>query len=127
MFLSYATVAVFAYAILLNIFYLYSPVESGEIGGLYENCEKCKASDCFANGRPCTDNDDCDYPYTCFTCEISDGWEQFYSKDECNKGCDAPSLCICDRFCYMCVPEDTDTTRFSVCYIPDNPEEQTCV
>nr|AFK66767.1 hypothetical protein [Acyrthosiphon pisum] len=54
MFLSYAAVAVFSFAILLNLFYLYSPVESSATGLLYPLCEDCLKSDCHVKSkRPC--------------------------------------------------------------------------
>ncbi|NP_001156276.1 uncharacterized protein LOC100167919 precursor [Acyrthosiphon pisum] len=106
MFLSYATVAVFAYAILLNIFHLYSPVESAGVGEIYKLCEDCLVSECHASGRPCITRYD----------------------NECTKGCEDKTMeCVCDGSCYMCVQKDADKSQFLECMVPDNPEEPTCV
>ncbi|NP_001233001.1 uncharacterized protein LOC100570716 [Acyrthosiphon pisum] len=131
MFLSYATVAVFAYVILLNIFYLYSPVETSGTGVNYELCDNCLASDCYANGRPCLDTGNSSYPYICFTCdpEPTNKFLQFYTKDDCNNGCEGVGdtmQCGCDKNCYMCVPIDFDLSLLWECEIPDIPEEPTC-
>ncbi|NP_001232999.1 uncharacterized protein LOC100569946 precursor [Acyrthosiphon pisum] len=131
MFMSYATKAVFAYAVLLNIFYLYSPVESSGTGVNFEKCDDCVASDCHAGGRPCLDSGIPETPYICFTCdpEPTNQFLQFYSSDECNSGCEGVGdtmQCACDKNCYMCVPITFDTSQLWECEIPDTPEEPTC-
>jgi len=68
--LLYSAMAVFVFAILLNIFYLYLPVESATNGLMYEMCEDCLHSDCHANrSRPCITRYDPQYNFTCYTCD----------------------------------------------------------
>nr|BAH70645.1 ACYPI008667 [Acyrthosiphon pisum] len=119
MFLSYATVAVFAYAILLNIFHLYSPVESAGVGEIYKLCEDCLVSECHASGRPCITRYDSEYKFTCFICANDSDWDQFYCLDECTKGCEDKTMeCVCDGSCYMCVQKDADKSQFLECMVP---------
>ncbi|XP_060881534.1 uncharacterized protein LOC132953012 [Metopolophium dirhodum] len=130
MFLSYAAVAVFTFAILLNIFYLYSPVESAANGFMYELCEECLKSECHVNRkRPCLTIDHPQYKFTCYTCDPENLNPQFYSKLECLHGCTDPSkFCVCDGSCYMCVvKEGADLFNFMDCAVPDKEEQPTCV
>ncbi|XP_029346708.1 uncharacterized protein LOC100569543 [Acyrthosiphon pisum] len=130
MFLSYAAVAVFAFAILLNVFYLYLPVESAGTGFMYPLCEDCLNSECHAKcQRPCITRWDPEYNFTCYTCDPQDGNQQFYSEDECKKGCTDPTkMCICDASCYMCiVKEGTDMSKYMNCTVPEQEEQPTCV
>ncbi|CAI6367573.1 unnamed protein product [Macrosiphum euphorbiae] len=131
MFLSYAAVAVFTFAILLNIFYLqYSPVESAATGGLYPLCEDCLKSECHVkHNRPCITRWDPQFNFTCYTCEPENGNEQFYSKDECDKGCTDPlKMCVCDISCFMCiVKEGTDLSKYKKCTVSKPEEKPTCV
>ncbi|XP_060881430.1 uncharacterized protein LOC132952928 [Metopolophium dirhodum] len=130
MFLSYAAVAVFTFAILLNIFYLYSPVESAANGLIYELCEDCLKSECHVKSkRPCLTRFDPQYNFTCYTCDPEHGNQQFYSGNDCKKGCTDPSMmCICDGSCYMCIViQGADLSHYANCTTPDELEEPTCV
>ncbi|CAI6347185.1 unnamed protein product [Macrosiphum euphorbiae] len=100
MFLSNAALSVIAFFSLFNVLYLYSPIESGEVGRLYKTCDECLKSECHAeNKRPC---------YT--------RWDN--DEGECNKGCtDETMECACDSACYMWVPkEGFDKTNLTPCY-----------
>ncbi|CAI6369591.1 unnamed protein product [Macrosiphum euphorbiae] len=132
MFLSYAAVEVFTFAILLNIFYLYSPVESDATGLIYQGCEDCLQSECHVKrNRPCSKRVDPEYKFvlvTCHTCDPANGNEQFYSKDECNKVCPPLKMCACDGLCYMCIIEEcTDLTTFRNCTVQDQVGLEECV
>jgi len=130
MFLSYAVVAVFTLAILLNIFYLYSPVESAGTGVLFELCDDCLRSECHVNRkRPCITRYDPEYNFTCYTCDPENLNQQFYSRLECLQGCTDPSMfCVCDGSCYMCVAKQgADSFNFMDCTVPVKEEQPTCV
>jgi len=130
MFLSYAAVTVSIFAILLNILCLYSPVESSANGLIFELCEDCLQSDCHANsGRPCITRYDPQYNFTCYTCDIQGGNQQFYSEEECKQGCTDPlKMCVCDGSCYMCVVrQGVDLSKYKKCTISGEEEEPTCV
>jgi len=129
MFLAYATAAVFAFAIPLNIFYLHSPAESAATGFVYEYCEDCLMSECHLDwGRPCLTRWDVEYNFTCYMCAPENGTQQFYSKKECKKGCTDPSMkCICDGSCYMCiVKKNADLSKYLNCTVPVKEEEPLC-
>ncbi|CAI6347186.1 unnamed protein product [Macrosiphum euphorbiae] len=69
MFLSNAALSVIAFFSLFNVLYLYSPIESGEVGRLYKTCDECLKSECHAeNKRPCYTRWDNEYNFTCFLC-----------------------------------------------------------
>ncbi|XP_060879423.1 uncharacterized protein LOC132951623 [Metopolophium dirhodum] len=103
MFPSYATVPVFAFVILLNFFFLNSPIESVEIGVLYTTCQDCLAGKCHNDrNRPCMTLHD--GSYLCFTCDIELGDQQYYTLDECKTGCTDPKrVCICTSMCFVCI------------------------
>ncbi|XP_060879624.1 uncharacterized protein LOC132951714 [Metopolophium dirhodum] len=129
MFLSDATVLMFTFTILLNFLYLYSPIESIETGILYKTCEECLKTAChIQKKRPCNTRLLADYKFICFECPPEFGNEQFYSEDDCLKGCTDPSYhCVCDFSCFMCVQkEGFDKANFTECNIDPN-EEITCV
>ncbi|CAI6368358.1 unnamed protein product [Macrosiphum euphorbiae] len=127
---SYSAVAVFAFAILLNIFYLYSPAESSEDGWLFPTCELCLKSDCHVKRkRPCFTTFDVDFNFTCFTCDPENLNPQFYSYLECLQGCtDMLKTCVCSGACYMCViKEGSELFDFKDCTVSVKEKKPTCV
>jgi len=129
MFLSDAAVPVFTFTILLGFLYLYSPIESMETGTIYELCEDCLKSKCHTeHKRPCITRWLPDFNFTCFLCPPEFGNDQFYTEDDCLKGCTDPAYhCVCDYMCYMCVQKvGFDKANFTECNIDPN-EKITCV
>ncbi|CAI6369517.1 unnamed protein product [Macrosiphum euphorbiae] len=110
---------------------LYSPVESVGTGLSYELCEDCVKSACYLDRKtPCIwlGTYDVDYNFTCYMCDCENGNQQFYSEDECKKGCTDPSkMCICDAPCYMfnIVKQGADLFNFMDCTLPEKKEEPT--
>ncbi|CAI6367590.1 unnamed protein product [Macrosiphum euphorbiae] len=104
MFLSYATVPMFAFMVLLNFFFLYSPVESVMNGRLYDTCQKCLDDTCHKKfHRPCLFKNGA---YFCFTCNPENGNQKFYTLTECQGQCTDPRrTCVCADACYMCAPK----------------------
>ncbi|CAI6363378.1 unnamed protein product [Macrosiphum euphorbiae] len=99
-----------------------------ESGVLFKTCNDCLISDCHVkDNRPCNDrfSDGDDYKFVCFHCKIEFGNKQFYTKDDCMKGCctDESKICVCDSWCYMCVSnEGFDQTNYAKCVV--DPNEQ---
>ncbi|XP_029345586.1 uncharacterized protein LOC115034091 [Acyrthosiphon pisum] len=95
MFLSYGTVPMFAFTILLNFFFLNSPIKSQERGTIYELCQDCLNDTCHKEkNRPCMTR--YDGWFLCYTCEIELGDDQFYTLEECKTGCTDPErVCMC--------------------------------
>jgi len=106
MFLSYATLPMFALVIQLNFFFLYSPIESAINGQIYDTCKKCLDDTCHKDSnRPCISRSD--GGYFCFTCDPENGDQQFYSEDECKKGCtDQNKTCVCTDACFVCIASE---------------------
>jgi len=129
MFLSYATVPMFAFMVLLNFFFLYSPIESAIKGMIYDTCQSCLADKCHKNAnRPCILRSD--GGYFCFTCDTENGNQQFYSKDECKNGCPDPKRsCICTDACFVCIAnEDIEFANLEKCNLLTKEElNLTCV
>ncbi|XP_003242391.1 uncharacterized protein LOC100575848 [Acyrthosiphon pisum] len=114
MFLSYATVP---FTILLNFFFLYSPIEMAINGMIYDTCQECLDDICHHDlCRPCISRSD--GGYFCFTCDPENGNQQFYSEDECNKGCtDKKNMsCVCTDACFVCIAnEDIGNANLEKC------------
>ncbi|CAI6368062.1 unnamed protein product [Macrosiphum euphorbiae] len=129
MFLSYSAVPLFAFTILLNFFFLYSPIESAINGMIYDTCQDCLASPCHANAnRPCISRSD--GGYFCFTCDTENGNQQFYSEDECKKGCLDPKWsCNCNDACFVCIANDAiKNASLANCDLPTKEDlDVTCV
>ncbi|XP_016660028.1 uncharacterized protein LOC100570128 [Acyrthosiphon pisum] len=106
MFLSYGTVAMFAFTILLNFFFLNSPVKSLETGTIYFACQDCLNDACHKDrNRPCMTR--YDGTFLCFTCEIDYGNNQYYTFDECKTGCtNSTKICICTGMCFVCIARE---------------------
>ncbi|CAI6348759.1 unnamed protein product [Macrosiphum euphorbiae] len=101
MFLSYSTVPMFSFMILLNLFLLYSPLASATNGKWYDTCQQCKADPCFKQfNRPCLLRNN---KFYCFLCHPKNGRQQYYTEDGCQQHCkDSGMLCVCSDSCYVC-------------------------
>jgi len=108
MFLSYTTVPLFAFMILLNFFYLYPLIESWDQGNTFDFCEDCKKSPCFVyENQPCYVLFNCKGNTTCYMCHTLNNFRQFYSKKDCDAECKNMGEnmeCVCDYGCYICIP-----------------------
>ncbi|XP_060860155.1 uncharacterized protein LOC132937350 [Metopolophium dirhodum] len=117
MFLSYATVPMFAFMILLNFFFMYSPIESAMNGKIYDTCQKCLADTCHKKlNRPCIFRNG---GYFCFTCDPENGNQKFYSEAECKSVCKGFSkTCVCADACYVCIAKGIEKTNLGKCNMP---------
>ncbi|KAL4136008.1 hypothetical protein QTP88_007582 [Uroleucon formosanum] len=106
MFMPYAAVPVVAFTILLNFLWFYMPLVSSEQGYMYNTCEGCKLDDCYTKlHRPCFIRFNKHFNFTCFWCAQKDGFDQFYSKKDCEDECtDSKMVCHCVSACYRCIP-----------------------
>jgi len=124
MFLSYATVPMFAFTILLNFFFLNSPIISMEVGMLFEKCEDCLADTCHKDKkRPCISMST--GRYLCFTCEAEFGDDQYYTFEECKTGCtNKNKTCACESMCIVCISKSWLESGGSLepCYFPSERE-----
>nr|AFK66764.1 hypothetical protein [Acyrthosiphon pisum] len=113
----------FAFMILLNFFFLYSPIESAMNGETYDTCQKCLADTCHKQYyRPCIFRNG---GFFCFTCH-SNNRSKFYTEAGCQKICTDPGrLCVCVDACYECVTKGVRTNPES-CKEPTNDELSKC-
>jgi len=131
MFPSYGVATVFVFVILLNIFYLHSPVESTGDRSEFGSCDECMISDCHTKKcQPCLDKyagNGRSNVILCITCETQNGFEQFYTEEECTKKCkDSSKTCGCDGACYKCILKNLTNTLHSECYIPGMENYKRC-
>jgi hypothetical protein len=100
--LSHAVVSVFTITVLLNVFY-FVPIQSYETFTVYDTCEDCIKSDCYAKQKHncVTGTENKVY---CIICDktTSNGDKQFYSQSTCEKNCGETTQCACDGVCYVC-------------------------
>ncbi|CAI6368717.1 unnamed protein product [Macrosiphum euphorbiae] len=125
MFLSYATVPMFAFMILLNFFSLYSPIESAAKNGkYYHTCQDCLDDTCHSQfNRPCIFRNKAFY---CVTCNSVHGNQQYYSEIECVLDCmDPGKSCVCNDECYVCVPNGA-MSYSGTCEDPTTEELNQC-
>lgn len=102
MILSYSTVPIFTFTILLIFVLLYSPVELIIDGAFYDNCELCLKDYCHAEfNRTCMIRGD---KFFCFLCIEENGYKQFYTKEDCCENCKGKNMtCRCNDVCYICI------------------------
>ncbi|CAI6369105.1 unnamed protein product [Macrosiphum euphorbiae] len=129
MFLSYATVPMFVFTIMLNFFFLNSPIKSTEVGMLFEKCSDCLADSCHKDKhRPCMKMRS--GSFLCFRCEIEFGDDQYYTFDECKTGCtNSNKTCACESMCYVCISKAwlEEGGTLQPCYFPTEEERNiTC-
>ncbi|CAI6346725.1 unnamed protein product [Macrosiphum euphorbiae] len=120
-----AAVPLIGFFLLFDFLYLYSPIESMESGVIFKSCNACLISDCHVkDNRPCYTRWAADYNFTCFYCKPEFGNKQFFTEEDCLKGCtDESKHCVCDFYCYMCVAkEGFDKANFTGCLV--DPNEQ---
>ncbi|CAH1733431.1 unnamed protein product [Aphis gossypii] len=115
MFLLYTTVpAVFAFALLLNFFFMYSPVNSDKSNAdcpknefYFKSCNECMISPCYTDlKRPCYIVDGGDTGVMCYNCAgVDDGDEMFNELEKCRKSCNQhkSKYCTCIGGCYWCI------------------------
>ncbi|CAI6368730.1 unnamed protein product [Macrosiphum euphorbiae] len=124
MFLSYATMPMFAFTILLSFFFLNSPIKSMEFGTLFEKCPDCLADSCHKDKhRPCMTMST--GWFLCYTCEIDLGDDQYYTFEECKTGCtNTNRTCACDGMCVVCVRKSVleNGGYLEPCNLPTTPE-----
>jgi len=129
MFLPYAAVAVITFTVLLNIFCLYTPVESYEDSFVFKTCQECVDSPCFMeNHGRCITRFDVDLNFTCYTCPLENDQRQFFSEGECKTFCTDPGkTCMCDGACYKCIRKEfADPKNFGDCSVAEVEKRPRC-
>jgi hypothetical protein len=87
-FQSHAVVSVFAFTVLLNVFY-FDPTQSRETLIQFDKCYDCIISDCHQTGKHRCFLGLNNYTY-CYYCENDSklGDQQFYTKSDCEAKCE---------------------------------------
>ncbi|XP_026812483.1 uncharacterized protein LOC113553374 [Rhopalosiphum maidis] len=124
--LSQAVISVFAFTVLLNVFY-FDPTQSAETLTNFTSCNECTNNTCYTqNNNSCiilADNS----TYSCLMCNstLVNGDTQFYSLHDCYGACMNKSKCTCDGACYVCAIH-SDPTQM-VCSMPTQMVNTTCI